>query len=419
MLTPRLPYPPNRGDTVRSWAELEYLCGRHDVWLASLNESYPHPHHFAKVRRICRDLAVIKHSSWRGLLQGGISLLGGGCLTEGYFENPVLRKIVLSWARDVRFDAVLTFSSGMAPLAEQIDTRRVLDLCDVDSHKWRVYANRSRWPMTVLYATEARRLESAERRFCRSHDVTLVVNQREHDKLRALMTPRESDVARTCVPLGRAANKATSDQPPALPTEPIVGSVGSMFYPPNVRAINWFGRNVWPLIKQSIPAARWWIIGNRPARSVRRWNRADGVEVTGFVPDPRPYLEAMRVFINPVDGDIGVQSKLLGALALGKPAVVTPDTSAGIDHDDPPPFLIADNPHQFAEGVIRLLSDDELAQQLCRRALRTIEQFYQPHQQLWRLDQALSGPRHSLLERPVRPQESAAPEAPALSGAEA
>ncbi len=391
MLTPRFPYPPNRGDTVRSWAELEYLAQRHDVWLACLNDREPYPAQLANVRNICRDVAITPRSTPVSLLKGGISLLRGRSLTEGFFNSAALKRTVRSWIQTVQFDAVLTFSSAMAPAAELVDTRRVLDMCDVDSHKWRVYAKRSRSPLWLLYVLEAWLLRAGERRWVRSHDVTLVANERERQKLIVCTDPRHSDVVRTCVEIAGVDRAGFSNKHPVLSSEPIVGSVGSMFYPPNVRAIDWFGRHVWPRVKKSIPAARWWIVGNRPARKVRRWGREQGVRVTGFVPNTHPYLDALRVFINPVDGDIGVQSKLLGALAIGKPAVVTPDTAAGIDYDGQPPFLIAREPDEFADAVVRLLTDDALAKELSLRARRTIEDYYQPHEQLWRIEQALSG----------------------------
>ncbi|MBU0616456.1 MAG: glycosyltransferase family 4 protein [Planctomycetes bacterium] len=391
MLTPRPPYPPNRGDTVRSWAELEHLARRHDVWLACLSDGRPTPTQLAKLRNICRDLAVTPRSRLTSLRQGTLSLLHGRSLTEGFFADASLTRTVRAWAEAVRFDAVLAFSSAMAPLAELVEARRVLDMNDVDSHKWRVYADRSRPPLRWLYALEARRLAAAEQRWVRSHEVTLLVNERERRKLLARAKPRHAEVVRMPVEIANTDQPGSSGERPPLPTEPIVGSVGSMFYPPNVRAIEWFGRNVWPLVKKKMPTARWWIVGNRPARQVRRWGRRQDVRVTGFVPSTRPYLDAFRVFINPVDGDIGVQTKLLCAMAAGKPAVVTPEAAAGIAYDGEPPFLIAREPDKFADAVLRLLQDDALATRLGERALRVIEDYYQPHEELRRIEQALSG----------------------------
>lgn len=391
MLTPRLPYPPNRGDTVRSWGVLDGLARHHHVWLASLSDEPPTHTQLARLRKICRNLAVAPRSAPTSLRCGVASLLRGRSLTEGFFADATLRATVRAWAQAARFDAVLAFSSAMAPLAEQVDARRVLDMCDVDSHKWRVYAARSRTPLRWLYALEARRLAAAESRWARSHDVTVVVNERERRKLLAGADPRRADVVRVSVATASTDEPGSCNENLRLPAEPIVGSIGSMFYPPNVRAVEWFGRHVWPLVKQRMSAAQWWIVGNRPARRVRRWGRQQDVRVTGFVPGTRPYLDALRVFVNPVDGDIGVQTKLLGAMAAGKPAVVTPEAAGGVSYRGEPPFLIARNPAEFADAVLRLLHDDALAVRLGERARRAIEDHYQPHEQLRRIEQALRG----------------------------
>jgi len=392
MLTPRFPYPPTRGDVVRAWSQLQYLADRHDLWLACVDRNAPRPEHLARVRRICRAVACARRSAPASLLHGGAGLLRGQSLTEGFFGSASLRRTIRSWAATVWFDAVLTFSSAMAPFAELVPApRRVLDLNDVDSHKWAVYARRSSAPLGWLYALESRRLRAAERRWVRSHNVTLVVNERERRRLVTQLDPRGSDVVRTCVSAAGHNDRNTTNSPPSAAGGPIVGTLGSLFYPPNVRAIEWFAGHVWPRVKRAVPAARWWIVGNRPVRRVRRCGRAPGVTVTGFVPDIRPYLDAMRVFVNPVDGDIGVQTKLLFALAAGKPAVVTPDSAAGIDYVGEPPFLIARQPADFAEAVVRVLRDEPLAERLSVRARRLIDTDYRLDGQVQRVEQWLTG----------------------------
>ena len=406
MLTPRFPYPPTRGDAVRAWGQLEYLAHRHDVWLACVDVRRPQPAHLAHVRKICPAVAVASRPRLSSLLLGGASLLRGRSITEGFYGSHSLVRTLQSWTNNVRFDAVLTFSSAMAPYADLVrNARRVLDMNDVDSHKWMVYARRSQAPKSWLFALEGRRLAALESRSVRAHDVTLVVNQREQRRLVSQLQPAQSDVVRTSVDATLAASHNQQAARTTQPNEPIIGSIGSMFYPPNVRAVEWFGQNVWPHVRRAVPEARWLIVGNRPVHRVRRWASQPGVTVTGFVPDIRPHLDTMRVFINPVDGDIGVQTKLLCALAAGKAAVVTPDTAAGIDFTGSPPFLIAREPIAFARAVIRLLSEGALAEELSVRARQLIAEIYEAGDQLRRVEQWLSGTSPG--ESPSRETQSA------------
>jgi sugar transferase (PEP-CTERM/EpsH1 system associated) len=383
MLTHRFPYPPVRGDCIRAWGELEYLARRHDVWLACVDRARPWPAQLAEAERRCRGVAVCVRSPAACLLRGGLSVLRGRSLTEGYFADRRLVRVLQSWAERISFDAVLTFSSAMAPYAGLIGAiRRVLDMNDLDSFKWRSYAGQAPPPLSWPYRLEARRLAAAESAWVRAQDVTLLVNERERRKLGDWVEPSRLAVVRTGVDVSRYRQVGVGPEGISVPAEPVVGTLGSMCYAPNVRAVNWFGRRVWPVVKRSRPQARWLVVGNRPRRTVRRWHQPPDVTVTGFVADVRPYLRRMRVFAVPVVGDIGVQTKLIEAMAAGKAAVVTPDAAAGIDYSDQPPFLMAQTPEQYAQCVLRLLSDDQLAAELGARARAVVEANYRVEQQV-------------------------------------
>jgi glycosyltransferase involved in cell wall biosynthesis len=345
-----------------------------------VDRAVPWPAHLARVQRYCREVAVFPRPHLRSLWRGAWNLLRGGSVTAGCFGDARLTEQVQAWSRARPFDAVLTYSSAMAPAAEQAAApRRVLDLGDVDSTKWATYEARSPRPLRWLYRLESRRVAALEARAAALHDVVLVVNERERQKLLARWPGVCSGVVPTTVdldywrPRGRRAGGRGPVRPPAAPR---IGMLGSMFYPPNVRAVDWFGQEVWPRVQARLPGARWLIIGNRPVRRVRRWARRPGVCVTGYVPDIRPVLETVRVFISAVDGDLGVQSKLIVALAAGRPAVVTPETAAGLDCAGPPPFLVADSAEAFAAAIVRLATNAELWGALSARARTLAEERF-------------------------------------------
>ena len=407
LLTPRLPYPPDRGDTLRSWGLLDGLAHRHEVWLATIHHKPPTPAELAQIKQRCRVAAIFVRSAARRWLGGLCSLLAGRSLTEGYFCDGRAAATLRRWSAAAGFDAVVTFSSSVAPLANVVSApRRILDICDVDSAKWMRYAAHSGSPLRWLYALEGRRVRILEAQAAAAHDVCLLVNRREQGKLAALLPEVLTDVVPTAVDVAAYREVASSGQ--RSPPEPTVGVVGSMFYPPNVQAVNWFGREVWPQVRRQVPAAKWLIVGARPGRQVRRWGRCPNVTVTGYVPDVRPYLKVLRVFISPVTGDIGVQSKVVVALAAGRPAVVTPDVAAGLEYDDPPPFLVADDPDRFAAAVVRLLTDDGLWRGLHRRAQEVAESYYRVERQVALVEKWLAAGRLPAEEQVVRSSVPAA-----------
>ncbi len=381
MLTPRFPYPPNRGDTLRAWFELEHLAERHEIWLASLNHGSVSPARVRHARRVCREVCVVPlHHHW-SLLRGAASLLRGQTVTEGYFADARLEQMLRRWTKQTSFDAVLTYSSAMAPYATLVAARRrVLDMVDVDSHKWRVYADRALPPLSWLFRTEHRRLAEREVQWCKRHDVCLLVNERERARLNRRVPAHRTAVLRTALDIEAYSPR----DPGTVSAYPTIGFVGSMFYPPNVRAVEWFASEVWPRVQARVPNAKWWIVGKGPSRAIRALGRKPGIHVTGEVDDVGRYLHQMRVFVNPVDGDIGVQSKLIVAMAAGRACVVTPDAAAGIDYVGRPPFAIASDPVDFATAVAILLQDDRQAHSLQRRARAAVRHAYDYQQQgMW------------------------------------
>lgn len=404
MLLPRFPYPPQRGDTLRSWGILRVLAERHEVWLACGAERRPSRAAWEEVRRRCAAMAVVVRPGWRRWLGATWGGLLGRSLLQGYFADARLAEVLREWDRSVRFDTVFTYTAALAPLAALVSApRRLLDLCDVDSAKWAYYAGRAAAPLRWLHALEARRTARLEAAATRAHDVSLLVNERERRKLAAGVPDAITDVLPTVVDGesggddgggghgGGAGGSGDGPERCAPPVEPVVSMVGAMCYPPNVWAVEWFGRAVWPRVRARLPQAQWWLVGRDPVRKVRRWGRAPGVTVTGYVPDVRPYLRACRVFVAPVSGELGVQSKVLAALAAGCPAVVRSDVAAGLTYDGPAPFLIADEPGEFADAVVRLATDAELWRRLSRRARQVVAREYSVARVATRLEGWLSG----------------------------
>lgn len=391
MLLPRFPYPPERGDTLRSWTVLQGLSGRHEVWLACVDSRMPTREQLAPVREVCREVAVFARSAAARVLGGVRSVLAGGSFTEGYFADWRLRRTLAEWSAQEPFDALFTYSSSIAPLAREVRARRrVMDLCDVDSQKWTRYSREAPPPLRWCYRLEAERVADLEVWAAGRHDVCLTVNERECKKLHLLAPQAVVEVVPTPVKV-----EPTGNGPP--PTAPVIGMLGSMCYPPNVLAVDWFGRFVWPLVQHRLPEARWLIVGRDPVRSVRKWSRLPGVMVTGRVPDVRPYLAQMRVFVDPVRGDIGVQTKLLVALANGRPAVTTSDAVAGLTYSGPPPCLVANTPADFASAIVRLTLDVELWHSLSRRGRELIEQKHAS--QVETVEQVLTAGRPAAVRR--------------------
>lgn len=405
----RLPCPPDRGAKLRAAAELSWLTRRHDVWCAGFIDP-PGPaesrdtiqESLAKLRRDCRALAAIGLNRPMANIKAMANLCRGKTATEAYFASWRLRRQVLQWSRQVQFDAVLAFSSGMAPLALEVPApRHVCDFVDLDSRKWDESAWQASWPMSWVYRTEAERLARREREWISAFDASVLCNQREadlvagnslRDRVHVIETGASFDVdpqethsaAKTSDELSEQASDDVS-----LPAEPVVGFVGAMDYPPNVDGVCWFTEAIWPRVLQGHPDARWWIVGRSPTRTIRDLDDGQRIRVTGTVPAVEPYLSKMRVNVAPLRLARGVQTKVLTAMAAGRPCVVTPCVADGIGADAGREIVVAESPEAFALAVGDLLTDRSRAEAIGQAGRRFVHRRYRPADGLKRLEQWL------------------------------
>jgi sugar transferase (PEP-CTERM/EpsH1 system associated) len=394
VLIHRLPCPPDRGAKLRAAIELRYLASRHEVWCAGFLDAEGREgrrqarESLVEWRQLCRPVAASR------ALQG---LLTGSTATEGYFWSAQLERQVMAWARDIDFDAVLAFSSSMAPLALRVPAqRRVLDLVDLDSRKWTESADGARWPMRWVYRTEGQRLALRERNWIEAFDASILVNDREAALLsEATNSPSDLAAKLHVIETGAWSNEPSFAQRPptgsTLPDEPNVGFLGAMDYPPNVHGVRWFARSIFPLIRARQPDANFWIIGRSPTRTVRELHDGCHIHVTGTVPSVDPYLNRLRVSVAPLRLARGVQTKVLVAMAAGIPCVVTPQVSEGIGARPGYQYLVASSPDQFARAVRSLLTDRDLAVRMGEAGRRFVRRRFNPDVSMARLELLLRG----------------------------
>jgi len=149
---------------------------------------------------------------------------------------------------------------------------------------------------------------------------------------------------------------------------------GVMRTPTNVQAVQWFVRKVWPDVRRQKPEATFAIVGREPIAEVMALAKIDGVQVTGTVPDPAEPIAQAAVCVNPMQAGGGMQNKLIEYLASSKPVVATSVANEGIRAKDGEHLLIADDPRDFARGIVGLLDDPERSSRLAAAGRRYVEE---------------------------------------------
>ena len=362
-ITHRVPWPPDRGDRIRTWHILKYLSMRADVDLACLADEPVTDATMAALRRVTRQLAVIPHAGKQRYVTGLCSMLTGHTVTEGLFDCGRLTTTLNAWGQTVRYDAIMASSSGIARYLDTFPIRqaatRWVDLIDVDSQKWLDYSRAARFPMSLIYRLEGRRLRQVEQRLAEDCDQLLVVSEAERDLFRSFCpTSRIAAVGNGVDSLHFAPSPDVSVEPCSCVF------VGVMNYKPNADAAIWFARHVWPNLRARFPASVFRIVGKSPGSEVQALASMPGVEVTGSVPDVRPWLHRSTCAVVPLHIARGVQNKVLEAMSCGRPVICSSAPLNGLAAEPGIHLLRADTVNEWVDTVSRVFEDQTLQQEL-------------------------------------------------------
>jgi len=329
----RIPYPPNKGDKIRSYNFLKFLSEKYDVYLAFLIDYEEDIQYIAEVAKYAKEIAFDVNCVRRQLTSGLVALSRQTPLSVGYFHSKKLQSCIHSWVEEHKFKTVLVFSSSMAQYVLTVPgLKKVMDFCDVDSEKWYQYARDIKPPMSWLYKTEGRLLRRYERKIGQEFDLCLFVSEAESQLFERLLPGAKRSVIRNGIDFQYYNGKAYNFQPQDVrPKSPYIVFTGAMDYKPNVDAVCWFVENALPLIRTKIKDISFCIVGSNPNKHVKRLpGKYPGVFVTGFVNDVRPYVQKAELSVAPLRIARGVQTKILESIALGCPTVATHEAAMGI-----------------------------------------------------------------------------------------
>lgn len=378
-LAHRAPWPPDRGDRIRSWHMLEALMKLAPVHVAALaDDAADAAAARAKMAPRCASLCIDVRAVSRPLALAQ-AVLRGEPVSNRLFRSAALASYVDALLATGRISHIVAFSGQMAQyLPATFDGPVIMDFVDVDSAKFAAYAQQDRrQPLNWVHAREAKKLAAYEAAVARRVDASLFVSAAEA----ALFCARSGVDAARVHAVGNGIDTDAFD--PARPFDPagrgegpLAVFTGQMDYRPNIEAVSWFASAVLPLLRQRHPAARFAIVGRAPTDEVLLLERLPGVTVTGAVPDVRPWLAAADAVVAPLLIARGVQNKLLEAMAMARPVVATPAAATGTDAEDGAHLRIADGAAAMAEAVAALFDDRAGAAAMGARArARMIERY--------------------------------------------
>jgi len=391
-LSYRIPYPPNKGDKIRSWHILRHLLQYGPVHVGALIDDPADVAHIGFLQGLtassCFPL-LNKKQKWQRMARG---LLQGKALSIAVAEDEMLRHWMQSLMASRPIARIIIFSGQMGAYAKPYldhGASIVMDFVDVDSEKWMQYAQSAIGIKRSIFAREAKLL--------RKEEIILV----ENTSASLFVSPAEAALfcARTHLPPDKIfsmPNGVDSDyfnpaafSPPAENESPLLVFTGAMDYRPNVEAMQWFYSQIWPLVRSGLGNARLRIVGSNPTSDILAFHGQEGVEVTGRVADVRPHIAQAHVAIAPLQIARGIQNKVLEAMAMARPVVATPQAFEGIEAQAGVHALVEAQPAAQARAIISLIDHPEKAKQMGLAARAHVLKHYHWHQCLSRLDRLL------------------------------
>jgi len=386
MLTHRLPYPPDRGDRIRSWHLIKTLSQHVDLAVACVSEEAVWLQHHQLLSTMARRVAIYPISSTYTKIRAVQALATGKAVTPACHFRDGLAQQIMQWQETEPFDAVLTFCSGMIDYAKIVlgdksgrephhadpakRALHVLDLVDVDSAKWRSYAKSTHPPMSWVYAAEARRLRRIEAAEFDYVDAITVISENERTCYREHVGAFENvHVVRNGVDLEYF-------EPLPDTNDHRIVFVGVLDYWPNAQAITWFVNHVMPLLRQRVSDVTFQIVGRNPTPPIEQLDEKPGVEVIGSVPDVREYLGDASVVVAPLQIARGTQNKVLEGMACGRAVVCSSGAAKGVDAVDGEHLLVADEPQQWVDHIASVIEDGELRKRIAAAARQRVESHY-------------------------------------------
>lgn len=365
VISPKMPYPLNEGANLRTFNILRMLSKNHETHLAFLAPPGPE-------NSICNPITdfsrFIKIDHMRPQLKKLMQMALSPLKTEPYLctvhQSKSMGAAVKVLAAE--FDAIQAEFPYTAQYITGLDVKKVLDQHNVEADILKLsFRMEKNWARKVHYYLQYRKMAEYERQVCARMDSILATSE-DDKKVLSAMNPNVTTIPNA---VSEAAEKVEDR------ANKIVTFTGLMSYWANIDALEYFAGRVWPLVVCTEPDARLLIVGKNPGRQVLNLS-SEQIIVTGAVPDINSYIRESSVIIAPLRIGSGTRIKILEAMAQGKPVVSSSLGCMGLKVTNGENILIADEPRNFADCILRLLGDRDERFRIGSNALELVRNSY-------------------------------------------
>jgi sugar transferase (PEP-CTERM/EpsH1 system associated) len=368
-LTSRLPYPPNRGDRVRTFNFIKRLSQDHEIQLLSFIESGKERERLPLLEPYCRveTVTLSRSRSYWNMLTRATS---GSPFQTMYYHSREMERLVRRHVESQDFDLVYSHLFRMAPFAPLLpNVPRVVDLTDCISRELAASIRHRPWPLRPLLRVEANRIRRYEAWVADSFDEAWTISPSDRAEILRLAPDASIHVV---------SNGVDDSLYSATPRRGgmRLGFLGNLSVPHNIDAARLLALEIMPEVQRIFPDARLEIFGDGVTRSVRNLHGKNRTIVTGPVANLGAVFESLSVFVSPLRFAAGIQNKILEAMAAGLPVVTTSYGNEGLAAEPEKEILVHDHLAHFAGAVISLLQDPDRATELGEAARSFVQSSF-------------------------------------------
>jgi polysaccharide biosynthesis protein PslH len=373
--------PLDKGGKLRTWHLMRHLAHRHDITYLSFEDASQTEADRLGMREVCTRLETVPRSDpAKGTLgfylQAARYTVDSVPYAVAKYRSDAYRARLEALLAEGRFDAVVCdFLPPLVNMPDRLPCPAILFTHNVEAEIWRRHAETAGNAVSkFLLGQQWNRMLRFEGDALRRFDLVLAVSDADaktFERLYPGALRQPVHVVQTGVD-----TQFFEPLPDAAVRPAHMVFTGSMDWLPNEDGMQWFVREILPLVRREEPSATLSIIGRSPTQAVKRLAEAGGVEVTGRVDDVRPHVAAGAVYVVPLRIGGGTRLKIFEAMSMAKAVVSTTIGAEGLPVTHEQDVIIADEPARFAHEVVRLIRDAGTRQRIEREARRLVVERY-------------------------------------------
>lgn len=355
-LTLRLPIPPLvKGDILRDFYIIKELASRgHKITLVSYyRKQEKDDPNVEMLKKYCQEIKLVKFDVRKQalhLLKGIYSTRPFQVLlyTSKAFQNEVDNALCQQ-----QFDVAYVHFARLAHFLSAYPIPKIIDFQDsFEKNMKDRYLQEKNLFVKTAALLESKRMKVYEKHVSQAFSYSTVVSERDlnpHHK-NMFVVPNGIQDLKTLQERDKNANGLLF--------------MGNMSYFPNEDAALFLMKEVMPLISKKLPDMKLYIVGNLPSKKLQKYHSTH-IVVTGFVPDMYPYIAKSRIAVAPLRYGTGIQNKVLDAMFVGIPQIVSRRAAEGFHNLSGEEFIVSECERQvFSQNILKLWDDFQLQEKL-------------------------------------------------------